>query len=903
MPETNKTRRERARSNALDEGFYAELLHIAGLRETIANGKPAIARLPAHQRADGSLVENALARIAERDGDAPSEAVQQARFDTVLQLGIAWISRLVFLKVLEARLLVLHDGDPAYAFLRADRVRSFYELDALSSEVLGETYAKAHAGRPARFPLIPRFDGSPFVGFAPPGERGPGVPLGALADGPPLPLFARSRLADDKGIRTPVGYLLDFLDAFDFSAQAPRSTTAAKPRVDAATLGLIFERLNGYRDGAWFTPGRVAMHLCKAAIESAVVRRFNELNGWHSETLDQLSELIEEYGEDRDEARQIVDSLRVCDPAVGSGHLLVSSLNERVALKSRLRLLTDIDDEPLDAYRFEVEADRLVVKRYDGGPLQSVDGSEERRRLNKVLFREKHAIVKHGLYGVDLNPLAVKLTQVRLWIELLEHAGYDRDGRFVQLPDLDSTIRQGNAAVSLVGTSGAIDEDAFDWRVEFPDMLDNRGAFRGFDVVVANPPYIDSESMTRAGQQRLRERLSQHWPSAKGNWDLYVVFMELGFALLAPAGAMAYLTPDKWLSKPFGDAFRARHLGKIERIVTLGHDVFKEARVDSIVTVYAKTDMPNLATARMEGDAVVPLACAAKAELSAPWRLDALLSPHYAFVRQLEHAHATLGTLVRCENACATADAYRLKPLVEEARGHYAAQHHFRVVNTGTLAPFTTRWGRKAMTYLGDQYLEPIVDRARFEAEFVNAYHAKAGAKKVIVKGLTRLDAALDLRGDTIPGKTTLILRADDEALLKFAAAVLNCPLAAFYLRARYPCATYNGGIAFTKAMIDSVPVPGNAHVRAEVVARVDALLSRGHEHCRENTEALTHEINCQLYAAFGLSEAEIALVEGKALQAEKSAAKNDPTQNEKCVTAASFHPSGTPQTRWPITN
>lgn len=934
MPETTRTRRERVRRTALDEGFYAELLHIAGLCETVSNGKPAIARRPAHERAAGSLIENALARIEARDGEAGSDAVRQERFDAALRLCIAWISRLVFLKVLEARLLALQDGNPAYAFLRADRIGSFGELDALCDEVFGDEVDPQPA---ARFPLIPRFDGVRVMSDQI--ERA-GV---ALADDPPVPLVARTILKNASDALGPVAYLLTFLDAFDFSAHAPCPIHTGKPRIDAAALGLIFERFNGYRDGAWFTPGRVAMHLCRAAIESAAIRRFNQLKGWRCETVDQLCEAIEEREEAHEEARAIVDSLRVCDPAVGSGHLLVSSLNERVALKSRLRLITGLDGEPLDDYRFEVEADRLVVKRFDGEPLHPDEAREKSRRIDEILFREKRAIVEHGLFGVDLNPVAAGLTRLRLWIELLEHAGYDGHGRFARLPNLDVNIREGNATISRIGldapmrgtpreigeavgrlreavsryrtaanctqladaadriaqargavaarlrpdasertdTAASVYENAFEWRIEFPDILDDDGTFRGFDAVVANPPYIDSERMVKAGQQDLREHLARRWPSAKGNWDLYVVFMELGLALLAPAGAMAYLTPDKWLSKPFGDAFRARHLDKIERIVALGHDVFDEARVDSILTIYANDGTRVISTERLEGDAFTPLASARKAELLAPWRLDTLLSPHYAFVRRLEHSHPSLGTLLRCENACATSDAYRLGPLVEEARAQFSAQHHFRVVNTGTLGRFVSRWGIKPMTYLGARYLEPMVERARFAAEFANAYRTKADAKKVMVKGLTRLDATLDLAGDTIPGKTTLILRSADENLLKFAAAVLNCPLAAFYVRARYPSSSYNGGIAYTKAMIDSVPVPGDASVRSAVVGLVDQLLSLSRSGRGADAEAVAREIDRTLYAAFGLSADEIARVAGTP----PGGARNPRPQNEKMVT------------------
>lgn len=875
MPDTRPKKRRRERRPALDVAFYAELRHIAGLRETVVNRKPAVARLGAHERLRGSLIENALACMEAREAEPSAFAAQPAgeaqRFDVALRLCIAWICRLVFLKLLEARLLALHDNASAYAFLRADRIGSFAELDALCREVFGGS----DAATPSRFPLIPRLHDALFE----PVDTAVGATtLGALADNPPLPLFAHSALKQADGTpRTgalpPVAYLLEFLDAFDFNASALHEGTPVKRRIDAATPGLIFEKLNGYRDGAWFTPGRVAMHLCRAAVESAALQRFNRIKGWRCETIDQLSESIV----DLDEARSIVDSLRVCDPAVGSGHLLVSALNELAALKFRLRLLAGLDGKPLTGYRIEVVADRLVVTRSDGEPVTT---REEMRSLDKVLLREKYAIVENGLYGVDINDDAVQMTRLRLWVELLQHAGPDDHGRFAGLPRLAGNIKRGNATIGRFDTDSTsrdtpdrhaaeqhdhdahVFADAFDWHLEFPAMLDNDGAFRGFDIVVANPPYIDSERMVNEGQKNLRARLAQRWPAAKGNWDLYIVFMELGLSLLARDGAMAYLTPDKWLSKPFGDAFRALHLGQIERIVTLGRDVFDEALIDSIVTVYANAGTGTVSTARLDGDTLTPLASARKASLRAPWRLDALLSPHYAFVRRIEASHGRLGALLPCENACATSDAYRLKPLVAEAKGRFSPRRHYRVLNTGTLDRFVSRWGVAPMTYLGERYHEPVVERARFAAVFANGYRSKADAKKVIVKGLTRLDATLDLAGDVIPGKTTLILRSDDEDLLKFAAAVINSPVAAFYVRACYPSSSYNGGIAFTKAMIDALPVPASAALRTNVVRLVDRLIAFGEAGRAAIPEALVRELDCELYEAFGLSAQEVACIE-----------------------------------------
>lgn len=839
MPETNQpsrakragstskrsARARRANRTGLDADFYAGLLRIAGLQETVANGKAVVVRCAPDERRPGALVELAIACMEAREAPESNLASSHDHacplgrdaltFRTALRLCIAWIGRLMFLKLLEARLLILHERDSAYAFLRSECIGTFAELDTLCREVLGG--GSPEAGSSRRYPHLPCFDGSTFE---PSDLAKHAITLGSLDSA--LPLHARHPVAD----------LLDFLDAFEFGFDAD----ADVKRIDAATLGLVFEKLNGYRDGAWYTPEGVATFLAREAITGAVLGRFNHVKGWRCTTVDQLSKSIS----DLEEARTIFAALRVCDPAAGTGHLLASALDELLAVKSRLGLFDDRNNPALAELRVAAAEDRLVIaSANDETPAQ-------RQSIDAALYREKRAIVEHTLFGVDIDDQALGLARLRLAFELLAHAVYDHEGVFATLPDLKTHLRQGNAVLNPI---------AFDPKYD---------TACGFDAVIANPPYIDSERMINEGQKPLREALALRWPSARGNWDLYIAFMDLGLALTAQHGTMAFLTPDKWLAKPFGAAFRSHHLDKIARIVALGRDVFERAQVDSIVTIYRKSGTDHVETARLDGATLTPLARVRKRELEAPWALDALLSPHYAFVQRLIRAHPALGSLLRCENACATADAYRLAPLIDEAQDGFDSRHHYRVANTGTLGRYASRWDSKPMTYLGRRYVQPVVQRSRFAATFANSYRAKADAKKVIVKGLTHLHATLDLAGDTIPGKTTLILRSDDENLLKFAAAVLNCPLAGFVTRARYGASSYNGGVAFSKAMIDALPAPADASVLAEMVRLVDALLWAKQSGEEAQCAALEREINLALYAAYGLGQEEIGLVEGR---------------------------------------
>ncbi|WP_321817563.1 MULTISPECIES: Eco57I restriction-modification methylase domain-containing protein [unclassified Paraburkholderia] len=756
----------------LDADFYAALLHIVGVQERIERGAAIVVRHAPGERHANALIEHATTHIEARERTVDDPAI-----DAALRLCIEWIGRLVLLKLLEARLLTLHAHDPAYAFLSSSRIATFGELTALCRELFGDEQGDEVA-RHSRH--LPRF-------------------ATTLFDSADLAAF------DAALAPHPIGDLLDFFAAFEFHGET-------------AALGLIFERLNGYQNGAWYTPESVAKLLTEEALTRAVLGRFNRHKNWHCTSLDQLSERISDHAE----ARTILSGLRICDPAVGTGHLLVSALDSLIDIQTKLGLRVEND---------------------------------------AALYREKRAIVEQNLFGVDIDAHALQLARLRLTFELLAHATYDGAGQFPALPDLAANLKLGNAVLASFADDTHTPGD-FAWHRAFPSACDAQGRFAGFDAVIANPPYIDSERMINAGQKPLRETLAQRWPGARGNWDLYIPFMELGVALMAPHGAMAYLTPDKWLARPFGEAFRARHLDKIERIVALGRDVFERALVDSIVTVYRKAGSETIATARLENATLQMLATVNKCEIEAPWTLDALLCAHYAFVQRLARAHPTLGTLLSCENACATGDAYRLAPLLVESSADFDASQHYRVVNTGTLGRYVSRWASKPMTYLGRRYAQPVVARADFEAAFANGYRSKAAAKKIIVKGLTLLHATLDLSGDTVPGKTTLILRSADEDLLKFAAAVLNCPLAAFVTRSRFGASSYNGGVAFTKAMIDALPVPHDANVRAGIARQVNEVmrLAQTGEHVK--SETLARHIDRMLYAAYGLNADEIALIE-----------------------------------------
>jgi hypothetical protein len=170
------------------------------------------------------------------------------------------------------------------------------------------------------------------------------------------------------------------------------------------------------------------------------------------------------------------------------------------------------------------------------------------------------------------------------------------------------------------------------------------------------------------------------------------------------------------------------------------------------------------------------------------------------------------------------------------------------------------------MRYLKDDYLHPVARKELFHSLFVNSYGTKPNKKKIIIKGLTLLDAMIDLKGEYIPGKQTLIICSNNVNLLYLLAAIINSRLAYFYISQRYSSSSYNGGINFTKEMINNLPLPDikNQDKRDDTIYK--EIISNVKSICKGtfkgNFETAQNRIDNLIYPFYHLSSDEIAIVE-----------------------------------------
>ena len=321
-------------SNTLDKGFYNELLYIIGLEEVKEGNRKLIRRRQQGKRNDGSLLENTIVQLDTENclhkvsnRQSYGETSEEQIFSVALELCITWINRILFLKLLEAQLLKYHNGNGNYRFLNYKTISQYDELYKLFFQVLARKQQERIERVKVKYKHIPYLNSSLFDITALEDQT---IRINMLDDAAEMPLLQTTVLKDDKKkvvsqrLNT-LQYLFDFLNAYDFASEGSEEIQEErKTLINASVLGLIFEKINGYKDGSIFTPGFITMYMCRQSIRQAVVNKFKEKYSWKAETFEDLHNYI---SDDRSakaikEYNALINSLTICDPAVGSGHFL-----------------------------------------------------------------------------------------------------------------------------------------------------------------------------------------------------------------------------------------------------------------------------------------------------------------------------------------------------------------------------------------------------------------------------------------------------------------------------------------------------------------------------------------------------------------------------------------------------
>ncbi|MFP6143075.1 Eco57I restriction-modification methylase domain-containing protein [Helicobacter pylori] len=430
-------------ANTLNKDFYEELLYILGLEEQNDKGKILIKQ---------SRTKNSLS-------DALKEQYNNLDDEEVMALLIAWNNRILFLRLLESLLISFKHFEDS--FLTTKNFTDFNALNTLFFEVL----AKKNSERLPEIKEDKILEKIPYLNSSlfdktPLELKGHEI---KLLDNKKLEIYKNSVLKkheeyQEKKELPLLEYFFKFLRLYKFTTTPKdikdNTDTSESRLINPSVLGLVFEKLNGYKEGSFYTPSFITSYMCSESITPIVLDKFNAIYQWDCENLKALRGKIDRNfsNEKAKEYLQLLLALRICDPAVGSGHFLVSALNEMVWIAYKLGLIAS-----LHRYDLKLENDEIIIHYTPTGEIFNYkkphSENDPHHQIQKELFELKKSIIENCLFGVDINPNSCEITKLRLWIELLKYSYYifekgKNTNALETLPNIDINIKCGNSLIS-----------------------------------------------------------------------------------------------------------------------------------------------------------------------------------------------------------------------------------------------------------------------------------------------------------------------------------------------------------------------------------------------------------------------------------------------------------------------
>lgn len=1005
-------------ANSLNNAFYKELLYILGLCESKQNSKLIIAKSEESKEEQGTFYT------------AINSKLKEENFETILKLLILWLNRILFLKLIESNLVRFND-DKNLKFLNFKKIPDFDKLSELFFEVLAK---EKSTRKKSEFAYLPYLNSSLFEKQSIENT----LEISSLSNDLKLFYYKNTVLKDDKckAKKGQVGlleYLFEFLDSFDFGSDDEQSEILSqKELISSSVLGNVFEKLNGYKEGSFYTPSFITSYMCKESITKVVLDKFNAQFDLDAKNINELRKSLRK--EDKKAQKELLNSIKICDPAVGSGHFLVSALNVMLSIYDELNLF---DEE----FYLEVQNDEILITGRKGEFIEYKRPSTPKDKAHLIqqeLFHTKKDIIENNLFGVDINPNSCEITKLRLWIELLKHSFYQSfdDENYHDLktlPNIDINIKCGNSLVSYFETGKslnhypnikermgkykrivkdykegfytdkshinqeiknlkisfknfcfadkfkkemksfndkcekyskkygnflAVDDEnlkffvsanltlfdfdekeatkefanlkkeydnifnlesnhPFEWRFEFPEILDDDGNFKGFDLIIGNPPYIRQEEL-----KELKPHLAKNYKVYKGTSDIYTYFYELGFNVLKDrGGVLSYITSNKYTRAGYGEALREfllKNVKFLEYTDLNGIKVFDSATVDTSILCFEKSKSKDNKFKYLALSNEILKTCAYNIGLYkdfAEFSQNSLSKESFTFSDEntsalkakIERIGTPLkewyglniyrGILTGYNEAFIITTEKRNEILAnckDEAEKERTAKLIRKMLRGRDIKRYSYEWA--GLWVIGTfpslkidieqypalkQYLSQFLPRIEqsgekgcrkktsnkwFETQDNIAYYEEFEKEKIVYPETTQgAYFVYDNKGIFLE-KTAFFIVCEN---LKYLLGLLSSNLITYYYKNfSQGCKLGTKGYQYNKHALENLPIPKinskNQNIVDELINLVDEILKAKEQDKNANTQELENKINSLVYKLYNLTEEEIKIIEGK---------------------------------------
>ncbi|HFF9281372.1 TPA: Eco57I restriction-modification methylase domain-containing protein [Campylobacter jejuni] len=997
-------------ANSLNNAFYKELLYILGLCESKQNSKLIIAKSEESKEEQGTFYT------------AINSKLKEENFETILKLLILWLNRILFLKLIESNLVRFND-DKNLKFLNFKKIPDFDKLSELFFEVLAK---EKSTRKKSEFAYLPYLNSSLFEKQSIENT----LEISSLSNDLKLFYYKNTVLKDDKckAKKGQVGlleYLFEFLDSFDFGSDDEQSEILSqKELISSSVLGNVFEKLNGYKEGSFYTPSFITSYMCKESITKVVLDKFNAQFDLDAKDISELRKSLRK--EDKKAQKELLNSIKICDPAVGSGHFLVSALNVMLSIYDELNLF---DEE----FYLEVQNDEILITGRKGEFIEykrPKTPKDKAHLIQQELFHTKKDIIENNLFGVDINPNSCEITKLRLWIELLKHSFYQSfdDENYHDLktlPNIDINIKCGNSLVSYFETGKslshypnikerinkykrivkdykegfytdkshinqeiknlkisfknfcfadkfkkemkgfndkcekyskkygnflAVDDEnlkffvsanltlfdfdekeatkefanlkkeydnifnlesnhPFEWRFEFPEILDDDGNFKGFDLIIGNPPYIKENDNKDLFTNTKKLRTYQ------GKMDIWYHFVGRGFDILKNNGYLAFIATNNWVTNSGAKKLRNIVLEESQILSLVDFSsfmVFDSASIQTMIMQFQKIKPPKnyefhfakITTQTPIYEDVINLLKNEKTQnneilsinLTPKKFIDKTLNFTKSDYEELFNKIQKYGKFYLEESEVAQG----IVPAIDEAfvikdKNVFSKneQCFIKEYYTGLSGKFYSSFTDKYLIYLSNknysgnlddlpnlkqhfQKYKEILKESKIKYKTPNKPYFylhrereekffKKGEEKIISQ-VRCIEPIFVYSNENFYGSRALFFIQTCRINLKYLTGVLNSKLIAFWLK-------HKGKIQGNLFKIDKEPLLNipvvninskNEKLANKLISLVDEILKAKEQDKNANTQELENKINSLTYKLYNLTEEEIKIIEGK---------------------------------------
>ncbi|ELO5628764.1 Eco57I restriction-modification methylase domain-containing protein [Campylobacter jejuni] len=997
-------------ANSLNNAFYKELLYILGLCESKQNSKLIIAKSEESKEEQGTFYT------------AINSKLKEENFETILKLLILWLNRILFLKLIESNLVRFND-DKNLKFLNFKKIPDFDKLSELFFEVLAK---EKSTRKKSEFAYLPYLNSSLFEKQSIENT----LEISSLSNDLKLFYYKNTVLKDDKckAKKGQVGlleYLFEFLDSFDFGSDDEQSEILSqKELISSSVLGNVFEKLNGYKEGSFYTPSFITSYMCKESITKVVLDKFNAQFDLDAKNINELRKSLRK--EDKKAQKELLNSIKICDPAVGSGHFLVSALNVMLSIYDELNLFNE-------EFYLEVQNDEILITNHKGEFIKykrPKTPKDKAHLIQQELFHTKKDIIENNLFGVDINPNSCEITKLRLWIELLKHSFYQSfdDENYHDLktlPNIDINIKCGNSLVSYFETGKslnhypnikermgkykrivkdykegfytdkshinqeiknlkisfknfcfadkfkkemksfndkcekyskkygnflAVDDEnlkffvsanltlfdfdekeatkefanlkkeydnifnlesnhPFEWRFEFPEILDDDGNFKGFDLIIGNPPYIKENDNKDLFTNTKKLRTYQ------GKMDIWYHFVGRGFDILKNNGYLAFIATNNWVTNSGAKKLRNIVLEESQILSLVDFSsfmVFDSASIQTMIMQFQKIKPPKnyefhfakISTQTPIYEDVINLLKNEKTQnneilsinLTPKKFIDKTLNFTKSDYEELFNKIQKYGKFYLEESEVAQG----IVPAIDEAfvikdKNVFSKneQCFIKEYYTGLSGKFYSSFTDKYLIYLSNknysgnlddlpnlkqhfQKYKEILKESKIKYKTPNKPYFylhrereekffKKGEEKIISQ-VRCIEPIFVYSNENFYGSRALFFIQTCRINLKYLTGVLNSKLIAFWLK-------HKGKIQGNLFKIDKEPLLNipvvninskNEKLANKLISLVDEILKAKEQDKNANTQELENKINSLTYKLYNLTEEEIKIIEGK---------------------------------------